>query len=124
MREPRSRVDRRFVWGLVLVLLGAMLMFERFEAEQAASYWPFVLILFGIVKIVDPPRSGRVTRSKRPGAWLLFIGLWGLVSEFRLFGLDYSSSWPVMIVGVGLMLVWRSFEGPDVCERRQKEQRS
>ena len=122
-QESPRHLDRHFIWGLFLILFGAMLLSGRFRAEDAASYWPFLLILIGIVRLVDPPASGRVVRSRRPGAWLVFIGLWGLVSEFGLFGLDYASSWPLMIVGVGLMLIWRSFEGPDECRRptRAKE---
>lgn len=115
-QENSGRVDRNFLWGLMLVLVGVMVLSDRFRAEDAVSYWPFLLILLGVVKMVDPPPSGRVRRSRRPGAWLVFIGLWGLVSEFGLFGLHYANSWPLMIVGVGLMLIWRSFEGPDGCK--------
>jgi hypothetical protein len=120
-RETGGHIDRGFIWGLMLVLFGVMLLLGRFEAGRALSYWPFLIILLGVVKLVDPPASGRVRRSLRPGAWLVFIGLWGMVSEFGLFGFDYRSSWTLMIVGAGLMMAWRSLEGPDVRAPKAKE---
>lgn len=33
-----------------------------------------------------------------------------MVSEFQLFGLDYSISWPLLVIGAGINMVWRSFE--------------
>lgn len=116
-QESPRQLDRDFVWGLVLILLGAMILLDRLDWTAAGSYWPFLLILLGVVRLVDPPPSGRVARSRRPGAWLLFIGVWGLVNEFGLLGFEYSNSWPLMLVGVGLMFVWRAFEGPDRCDR-------
>ena len=110
--NTRPHLDTHLVWGLILILFGAMLMMGRLTADEGYRYWPMLLILLGSAKLIDPPQSGLHQGSRRPGAWLLFIGLWGLVSEFHLFGLDYSNSWPLMIVGVGLMLVWRSFDPP------------
>ena len=59
-------------------------------------------------------RQGTPARSRRFGSWLLFIGCWGLLSSVHAFGMSYETSWPVLVVGAGLILVWRSFEGPDM----------
>ncbi len=32
--------------------------------------------------------------------------------EMHLFGLDYGTSWPLMVVGAGLLIVWRAYDGP------------
>ncbi len=50
----------------------------------------------------------------RGGIWMIFIGIWGLLTEFQVFGLDYHTSWPLLIIGAGLKMVWRSLEGPGV----------
>ena len=122
-QQTRERLDPALIWGLMFILFGVMIL-GPFRAEDAFSYWPFTVILLGVIKLFDPPRSGRRLRSLRPGAWLVFIGLCGMVSEFHLFGFNYSNSWSLMIIGFGSMLVWRSFEGPDPCERQQKGQQS
>lgn len=104
--------------GLVLIVVGIAFMVDRITIlDVEGRWWPFILLAIGAVKFLAPSASGRGTGSRRPGAWLLFIGCWGLVNEFHLFGLDYGTSWPLMIVGAGIMIVWRAFEGPHVCAR-------
>ena len=46
----------------------------------------------------------------RSGVWLILVGLWGLVNEWRLFGLTYGTSWPLLVMASGAMMVWRSFD--------------
>jgi hypothetical protein len=113
-RAPRG--GAHLLLGIALIVSGALLLVDRMAwMDVDVNYWPFFVIAFGIVRLIDPPRSGRVARSRRSGMWLLFIGGWGLVNEFHLYGLDYDTSWPLMVVGAGLMLMWRSFEGPGGC---------
>ena len=108
-------------FGVALIMLGALLLVDRMAVmDLDVSYWPFFVIAFALIRLIDPPPSGRVPRSRRSGMWLLFIGGWGLVNEFHVYGLDYETSWPLMVVGAGLMLVWRSFEGPGACQRPQE----
>jgi cell wall-active antibiotic response 4TMS protein YvqF len=107
---PDRPIDRHFVFGLVLILVGTMMTLNRGYLVVSGSFWPFLLLLLAAVKLVDPPVSPRGMRSRRGGAWLLFIGLWGLVNEFHLLGFSYDTSWPLVIVGVGLMLIWGALE--------------
>lgn len=112
--EEQAESQKRLVFGLTLVLVGTALLLDRLSAiDINRHYWPFIPLFIGIVKLLVPSRSGQVARSRRSGAWFIFIGLWGLVSEFHVFGLYYDTSWPLFIIGFGLMVVWRSFEGPD-----------
>lgn len=110
-------------WGIVLILVGLVLMMDRLDWPVglllSARYWPFILIALGILRLMDPPVArGTGHRSRRPGAWLIFIGCWGLVNEFRVFGLGYATSWPILVVGAGLSVVWRALEpGPTDTER-------
>ena len=122
MERTDERVGRptaQLMMGLVLILVGIALMLDRITILGIEGrWWPFIPLALGAVKFIAPSASGRGTgSSRRSGAWLLFFGLWGLVNEFHLFGLDYATSWPLMIVGVGIMIVWRAFEGPNVCAR-------
>lgn len=107
-----GRIDRHLVFGLVLILIGMMLTLDRGWLIFSGTFWPFVVLLFAAAKLIDPPTSPSGITSRRGGAWLLFIGVWGLVNEFHLFGLEYSSSWPFIIVGVGIMMVWGAMEKP------------
>ena len=67
-------------------------------------------MFFGTVRMLAPGyRDGR-RHSRRSGLWLLAIGVWGTVSEFQLFGLGYSISWPLLVIAAGINTVWRAFE--------------
>ena len=115
---PGGRAVRHLLFGVALVVLGALMLVDRLAiADLTISYWPFFVIAFGLVKLVDPGRSCPVPRSRRSGVWLLFVGCWGIVNELRLFGLGYETSWPLLVVGAGAMLIWRWYEGPDACAR-------
>lgn len=123
--ETDGWFNGRFLLGLMLIVFGLVMLADRLEIlvlRFSGNLWPVILIAFGILKMVDPPVQRGVRRTRRSGAWLIYIGLWGLVNEFRLFGLYYDTSWPLMIVGVGLATIWRSFEGPH--DGRIEEKRS
>lgn len=106
------------VVGVALMLIGAGILADRFDLWRirvSTDFWPFVPLAFGLARMIDPPvRDGR--RSRRSGAWLVYIGVWGLVSEYGVFGFHYGNSWPLLIVAAGLNMVWRSLEPPP--ERR------
>jgi uncharacterized membrane protein HdeD (DUF308 family) len=96
---PCGRTNRHLFFGLALIVFGALMLVERLSPVEFDSGWPFFLIVFGIWKLIDPPPSGRVLRSRRFGVWLLFIGCWGLANSVHLFGLYYDTSWPLLVVG-------------------------
>jgi hypothetical protein len=107
----------RVVAGLVIVVVGVAMLMDRtgiadMSLHLSGRYWPVILIVLGLARLFDPPRRhGRP--SYRSGGWLLWIGLWGLVSEFHAFGLDYDTSWPLLVIGAGLAMMWRALGGPE-----------
>lgn len=112
--HPRG--GRVFV-GLVVMAVGVMLLMDRmgrYDFHLTTRLWPFVLILLGASRLLSGPRH----RSRLTSLWLIWIGGWGLLTEFHVFGLDYDTSWPLLVVGVGLLIVGRSFEGPRVRGNR------
>jgi hypothetical protein len=57
--------------------------------------------------------------SKWTGIWFIYLGVWCFINEFHVFGLWYTTSWPLLIVGTGLGMIWRALEASD----RQSSQR-
>lgn len=117
----------RIIVGVVIIALGTALLIDRTGLADIhldiGRYWPLILIAMGLARFVDPPRrAGR--RSRRSGGWLLWVGLWGLVSEFHVLGLDYATSWPLLVIGVGIGMVWRAFGEPRVTGDSHPVQRS
>ena len=117
---PRGGADRRRFFGITLIVFGALMIVDRLTSVEFDTGWPFFAIALGVWKLVDAPPSGRVLCSRRLGVWLLFIGCWGLLNSVQTFGMDYGNSWPALVVGGGLNLVWRSFEGPDMTRRQER----
>ena len=46
-------------------------------------------------------------RGATSGFWLIGVGVWMLVSQLHVFGLDYGTSWPLFIILAGVIMVMR-----------------
>jgi hypothetical protein len=105
----------RVFGGIVVIIVGVSMLIDRtgwFDVRVSSHYWPVILIALGVMKLLDPRHRDRRPRPVIAGAWLVYLGCWGLVNEFHLFGFDYHSSWPLLIVGAGVGIVWRAFRDP------------
>ena len=120
---PTHRLNGQVLFGLGLALLGIAMLTdprEGWEIYLPDGWWPIFVILFGIARLVDPGEAEGRPRSRRAGAWILAIGIWGLISETRLLGFGYGTSWPLLIVIFGLAIVWKALERP-VPDRREQD---
>jgi len=98
----------RVVFGLAVMLVGALLLADRYDwwgIEAHVPLWPWILILLGIAKLngARPPIS-------RVGWWLVAIGIWGVVTEFHVWGFGFRRGWPLLIVIAGGFLIWRAID--------------
>jgi hypothetical protein len=41
------------------------------------------------------------------GIWLIGLGVWMLVSQIHLWGLDYHNSWPLVVILSGVVMLMR-----------------
>jgi LiaF transmembrane domain len=111
------------VVGLIVLTMGGLLLADRYfslDVRLMRSWWPLVPIVMGAVRLATahPYPDGR-SRSRRSGVWLIMIGLWALVSDSHLFGFTFNTSWPLLVIGAGVLIVWRSLEtGARVPSRR------
>ncbi|HEX5475711.1 MAG TPA: DUF5668 domain-containing protein [Vicinamibacterales bacterium] len=114
----------RVTVGLLILGIGVLLLLDRTDVltvPVGRFIAPFVLILLGSTRLAFGEgdlhrarggqvldRAGRVRRCGRhrfPGLWLILVGCWMLVTELHLWGLDYDTSWPLLIVAAGVMIV-------------------
>ena len=113
--------------GGVLLALGAAMLLTPAEAlrlEFGRLIGPFVMIAIGTTILL----GGRDGAEKRPtddatglrrrasrrerstgGLWMIGIGCWLLVSQTHLFGLGFRTSWPLLLIGMGLLLMIRGW---------------
>jgi LiaF transmembrane domain len=117
----RPRISQtKIVFGLVVMGIGLLLLLDQMSwwgFRWNVPLWPWILILIGISKFSDrPPDDRGRLRGRRSAVWLMFIGAWGLLNEYRLFGIHYGDSWPILVIGAGAFMVWRSIDPPS-CDR-------
>jgi LiaF transmembrane domain len=104
----------RVAWGSVLIVFGLLLLAERLGyLDFGGQFWPFILIALGAARLAERPAAGH----RRSGQWLIFVGAWGLINEMHLFGLSYQTSWPLMVIAAGAVIVWRALHRHDACGR-------
>jgi hypothetical protein len=104
--------DKRFSYGqlgvgVFLLIAGIALLLENLDIIRTAqvwNFWPVILIILGLGKMLDAKIPGEYQKA----FWMLFIGSWLLISELHLFGLDYHDSWPILLIGVGIGMLWKS----------------
>ena len=122
--EPRRQpVMSRVVAGIIVMIVGTALLASRLDVDTrfSAHFWPLILIAMGLARLLDrdPARGG--SRKALRAAWLLYVGLWGLVNEFHVLGFDYGTSWPLLVIGAGLAIVWRALDSPRPHADRQEQ---
>ena len=103
MRNHRGerRNTHSLIWGVFLIGLGALFLLDRtgyLAGHFLRRWWPAWPAVFGIARLVGARRASHV------GNAVMLIGISGYlyVSNEGLFGLDWSSSWPLAIVAAGL----------------------
>jgi hypothetical protein len=106
-RTQIQNAGGRFVFGLVLILLGALFLAHNLDiiyVDHIGRYWPVIFILIGLVKLSE---SG-VNAQHGSGLGWIFLGAWLFISINRLWGFDFNNSWPILIIGWGVSLLWRA----------------
>ena len=91
----------RMITPLILIAIGASIMLDK--GAFVAGRRRVRMIDADGRELVRLPRRG----SSNSGFWLIGIGVWMMVSQMHLFGLNYGTSWPLFIVLSGLMMVIR-----------------
>ena len=111
----------RMMFGILVLLFGALLLLNNTDIIDLGPIhrlWPLILVFLGLSTLInayDRQDSGVGVwqmRGRRPhsggGIWLIFLGLWLLVSTNHLFGLRFRDTWPIFIIAWGVTMVWRS----------------
>lgn len=97
---------RQLMWGLMLIALGTVFLLDRMDIIEARTFWhyvPLVMVVFGINKMIGYPTA----RHFISGLWTVFMGLWLFANFEHLFGLNFSNSWPFVIIAAGVSIVLR-----------------
>ena len=105
--ETRGVQNGSLFAGLMLILLGSLFLLDRLDVVRFAHvvryFWPLIIVGIGVWRLLN--------RDVWGGLWMFMIGVWLQVSHSRLFGLSFSSSWPLLLIGIGLHVILRTLFG-------------
>jgi predicted membrane protein len=105
--ERRNPNPGRIFWGLALILVGALILFQRFDfwdfGYLIADWWPAIFILIGISILIG-------NGFRRPGAGIFFVLFGTLFLLWNLGILRYDiwhHLWPAGLIVLGLWIILR-----------------
>lgn len=99
---------KQLLWGLLLIGVGAALLADQLgylNIYELWHYWPLILVLIGVIKMIGFPSA----RDFISGLWLVLIGIWLFANFEHMFGMDFESSWPYLIIAWGIILILKPF---------------
>jgi predicted membrane protein len=95
------------VLGLIVILLGVLFTLDNLyilDAREYLRYWPVLVIVFGLVKVLQPAGSP----GKPWGVILLIVGTLLLLNKFDFISLRFRDLWPIVFILIGGSLIWGS----------------
>ena len=106
--EDAYRWRKQVLWGLLLIVIGAVVLLDRLHYIDAQDYWhyaPLLLVVVGIGQTIGYPSP----KEFSSGLWTVFTGLWLFAVLENAFGLTFRNSWPLFILMWGVKLVLDPF---------------
>ena len=110
-------VHPRLVVGLFVMALGVLFLLDNMrivDFDDVFRFWPLAPIVIGLTMVLQP----RGNSSRGVGGLLIVAGTWILLYDFDVVPYDFWDAWPLVLIGIGGWLVYRSVAEPDVAATR------
>lgn len=108
MEEKKGfRISPQIVLGLIIVIVGVLFTLDNLDliyARDYLRYWPALLVVYGVVKMLNPERSG----GRFWGLVLTFVGAALLIDKLYLLDFRLWDFWPLILVGLGATMILRT----------------
>lgn len=108
MRHRRAGM----AFGSIVLALGVILLLDRQGILDAGQifpfFWPAALLVGGLLSLSRSTASG----GRVWGGILTAAGILLLLDRLGYARFSFHALWPLVLIGVGLTLVWRTLEGP------------
>lgn len=106
MATRNFRVSFQLIIGFIIITLGVLYLLQNFGVLYARDYtkfWPLLLVLFGISRIVQ---SDHMPQKIWGGFWVIVGSLW-VLDHLDVLYFSIWELWPLVLVAIGLSLIWR-----------------
>ncbi|WP_229424957.1 MULTISPECIES: LiaI-LiaF-like domain-containing protein [unclassified Massilia] len=109
-RANRS-VTSQVVMGVMVIAIGLLFFLDNLDiidVHDALAFWPMVFIFAGVAKLLD---------TSSPNGYLvglagIGIGTAMILQRLGLIYVSWRSAWPLVLIGMGGVLVYRAVTGP------------
>ena len=94
------------VWGGIVCLVGVLLLLDHLgviSVDHLWRFWPLIPMAVGAAHMAEPGK-------RQWGAFVLLIGTLFLLDSLAIMRFHWSELWPVVIIGVGGLMIWNSLE--------------
>ena len=96
----------QLIFGLFIIILGLLFTMENIGilyARDILRYWPILIALYGIAKIVQ----SQTTAQKAWGIFWVSVGSLWFLDRLDILYFNIWDFWPLILVALGLSLIWR-----------------
>lgn len=111
-RRSRRRASGGFVFGLVIIAIGTVMLLDTMGIVRARDFWdyaPLVLAAVGVSKIIEG--QGRLAPSLLGGI-LAMAGTFWFLDNIDVFRFNTHLIFPVIVIGLGITFLLRALESP------------
>ncbi len=101
------RITPQLVLGLIIIAVGVIFTLDNLDiiyARDYLRYWPALLIVYGVVRILQPHSRG----GNFWGVVLVFVGSAMLIDRLDIFYFRLWDFWPLLLVALGAMMILRT----------------
>ncbi len=107
--ETKFRFGPQFVLGILVIIIGVLFTLDNLdliEARDLFRYWPALLIMYGVAKIVQCEH----TPGRAWGVMVLFIGVLFMLEKLYILDFRVWDLWPIFLILLGVSMMWRSLD--------------
>lgn len=102
--DRTSFFDLKVMFGLLVLLFGVLLFLRNLGYDIGMSlwsYWPAILIIFGIGILAHPREQHRITT----GGILVVVGALMLLHNLEVINFGWRIIWPLLLILIGFSII-------------------
>jgi hypothetical protein len=112
-RNPAWRSSPGLIPAIIIIGIGVLFLLNNLHVVYVQDwwrYWPVMLIAGGLAKLMDATAQG----PRIIGAMLIGAGALFLADNLGLIQLSWDAFWPLVLIGIGLLMLWNRLSLPQL----------
>lgn len=114
-RNANRSMQSQLVVGVLVIVMGVLFLLDNLgiiDVHRAIAFWPMAFIVVGLIKLFDTSSPNYLMGG-------VFIAIGAVMTANRLgyFYVSWHTFWPLVLIVVGGMVLYRAFDGGRRRER-------